>query len=138
MAVDYGDVRTGIACSDSSGTLAFPHGVIVERDINKVALKILSLLSNNDIELLVIGLPKNMDGTTGKQADKCLTLAKLIGEQTLIEVITWDERVTTKIATTYMNETDTRGKKRRDTIDEVAATVILQSYLDYRKLNNKG
>ena len=137
LAVDFGDVRTGIAYSDSNGMLAFPAGVIIEKDILKVATHIVEKAKSINAETIVVGLPKNMDGTEGKQAQKCHMLAKLIEEQIELPVIAWDERVTTKIATTYMNDTDTRGKKRRSTIDEVAATVILQSYLDYLKTNKK-
>lgn len=137
MAVDYGDVRTGIAYSDSNETLAFPGGVIHEKDMEKVANIIAGKAKEISAELIVIGLPKNMDGSEGKQAQKCVKLSKLLEEELNIPIVTWDERVTTKIATTYMNETDTRGKKRRDTIDEVAATVILQSYLDFRRLQKK-
>lgn len=135
MAVDYGDVRTGISYSDSGGLLAFPGGVIVERDIDKAAIKIAKKADEVKAELIVVGLAKNMDGSEGSQAQKCKKLQQLIEKQISIPVVTWDERVTTKIATTYMNETDTRGRKRRETIDEVAATVILQSYLDYKKMN---
>ena len=134
-AVDYGDVRTGFACSDSNETLAFPAGVAVEKDMSKVITIIIEKIREINAELLVIGLPRNMDGTEGKQAQKCAELAERLRQQISIPVVTWDERVTTKIAVSIMNENDTRGRKRRNRIDEVAATVILQSYLDYRKFN---
>ena len=133
MAVDFGDVRTGLAYSDSSETLAFPNGMIVERNIEKTAEKIAQKAKEKEVELIVVGLPKNMDGTEGSQSEKCRRLVLLLEQHISIPITTWDERGTTKIATLYMNETDTRGKKRRNTIDSVAATVILQSYLDYRK-----
>lgn len=133
MAVDYGDTRTGLATSDSGESLAFPAGVIIEKDMYKVAGRIRDKIQDAGVELIVVGLPKNMDGTEGNQAGKCRMLVELIEQLQDKPVVTWDERVTTKIATEYMNQTDTRGKKRRERIDEVAATVILQSYLDYRK-----
>ena len=80
-----------------------------------------------------MGLPKNMDGTEGDRAEKCRDFGKLIGEKTGVEVVMWDERCTTVSAHQILNETNVRGKKRKAVVDAVAAVIILESYLEFRK-----
>ena len=133
LGVDYGDARTGIACCDKMETLASPITVINSRDMADVAKKTAVLATENRCELIVIGLPKNMDGSCGFRADICTEFAEKVKALTDIEVTMWDERSTTVSAHNYLNITDTRGKKRKAVVDAVAATIILDSYLSYRK-----
>lgn len=136
MAVDFGDARTGLAICDKSELLASPIGVIHEYNFDKTVEKAAEAASENKAELIVVGYPKNMNGTVGERAEKCTLFAEKLKAQTGIETVMWDERCTTVSAIGYLNQTDTRGKKRKNVIDAVAATIILESYLAYRK-NNK-
>ncbi len=133
MAVDLGKVRTGVAICDSGETLAFPKEVIFERKEDKLVDKICSLAEEYKAELIVAGLPKNMDGSQGWRCDECRHTAELITEKCGISVELWDERCTTIIAANNLNDTNTRGKKRKEVIDSAAATIILQDYLNFRK-----
>ena len=130
MAIDYGAVRTGVAVSDYMGILASPVCVINETNRKKLIEKIAQLSIEHKAEKILVGLPKNMDATEGKSAQNCRLLAKEIALKTGVEVLLTDERNTTKSASLYLNQTDTRGKKRKEVIDAVAATIILQAYLD--------
>ena len=137
MSVDLGNVRTGIAVSDSSESFAFPKEVITEYNKEKLVDKVAAAAKNYGAELLVVGLPKNMDGSLGWRAQECTETAEQIKEKAGIEVVMWDERCTTVMAHTALNMTDTRGKKRKQTVDAVAAVMILESYLAFRKNQNK-
>ena len=136
MSVDLGKARTGIAVSDSSESFAFPKQVITEYSEEKLVAKIASAAKEYGAELIVAGLPKNMDGSEGFRAEECRATAEKIAEACGIEVVLWDERCTTVSAHTFLNMNDTRGKKRKQTVDAVAATIILEDYLSFRK-NNK-
>ena len=133
MSVDYGDVRTGLAVCDRTEFLASPVGTIVERDfetlVKKVAYAATKELGGG---MVVVGLPRNMDGSYGERAEKCRRFAKALNALIPIPVETWDERQTTMQAQRYLDETGVYGKKRKEVIDEVAATIILDSYLKYR------
>lgn len=133
MSVDLGNARTGLAVSDNSESFAFPKEVITEYNKEKLVEKVAAAAKNYGAELLVIGLPKNMDGSLGWRAQECTETAEQIKAKTGIEVVMWDERCTTVMAHTALNMTDTRGKKRKQTVDAVAAVMILESYLAYRK-----
>ena len=133
MSVDLGKVRTGIAVSDSGESFAFPKQVITEYNTEKLVDKITACAKEYDARLIVVGLPKNMDGSLGWRAEECETTAKMIGEKTGIETVLWDERCTTVSAHTALNYTHTKGKKRKEQIDAVAAVMILEDYLKYRK-----
>lgn len=133
MSVDYGDARTGIAVCDRLETLAYPVEVISGAYAPKVAERIQEIVKQYKPELIVVGYPKNMDASEGFRAEKCAKFADLIGEVTKIPVALWDERLTTVSAYNLLNDADTHGKKRKKVIDAVAATVILQDFLDYRK-----
>lgn len=133
MAVDYGDARTGLAICDKSELLASPIGVVHEKNFNKVIEKIIETATENKVEEIVIGNPKNMDGTEGSRSELCKKLADKITELSDIPIKLWDERQTTVQATTYLNQTNVRGKKRKNVIDAVAATIILENYLEFRK-----
>lgn len=136
MAVDYGDARTGLAISDSSEFLASPVGTITEYNADKLAEKIAAKAKEYSAEEMIVGLPINMNGTRGPRAEKCEGFAKKLEALVDIPVKMWDERSTTVTAHQVLNEVNVRGKKRKAVVDTVAATVILESYLNYRK-NNK-
>ena len=133
MSVDLGKARTGIAVSDSGESFAFPKEVITEYNSEKLVNKVCFAAEKYSAELIVVGLPKNMDGTEGFRAQECKELAEKIREISGKEVVMWDERCTTVSAHTALNFTDTRGKKRKEVIDAVAAVIILEDYLGYRK-----
>lgn len=133
MSVDLGKARTGIALSDCGESFAFPKTVITEYNTEKLIDKICACAKEYSAELIVVGLPKNMDGSEGSRAEECKAIAEKIGEISQTETVMWDERCTTVSAHTALNFTDTRGKKRKNVIDAVAAVIILEDYLQYRK-----
>ncbi len=133
FAVDYGDARTGLAHCDKYESIASPVGTVFEWNVNKCLAKVADAIKADGAELIVVGLPVNMDGTQGERAQKCRDFADKLRELTGIETVMWDERVTTVQAIGILNETNVRGKKRKEVIDTVAATLILESYMDYRK-----
>lgn len=133
MAVDFGDSRTGLAVCDKSEFLASPAGVIAEKDFNLCMEKVAAEAISRGAELLVVGYPKNMNNTIGERCEKCSDFAEGLKKMTGLPVELWDERCTTVSAHNYLNVTNTRGKKRKAVVDAVAATIILESYLGYRK-----
>lgn len=133
MAVDFGDSRTGIAVCDKSEMLASPLTVITEYNFERCAEKVAELAKREQAELVVVGYPKNMNNTIGERAEKCQKFAELVSELSGISMELWDERSTTVTAHNYLNETNVRGKKRKAVVDAVAATIILETYLAYRK-----
>lgn len=134
MSVDYGDRRTGIALSDIRGILASPLTVIKESYQPKLAKEIVSLAVDNDVKIVVIGLPRNMDGSYGYRCDECKSLGEAISNiNAELNICFEDERLTTVMAHNVLSENNVRGKKRKDTVDAVSAVMILQSYLDKNK-----
>jgi putative holliday junction resolvase len=138
LGIDYGDARTGLSVCDKFETLASPICVINEWNQEKLIDKITDYISTYKAELLVVGLPKNMDSSLGSRAEKCIDFAQKLSEKSGIPYIMRDERLTTVSAYTALNNTNTRGKKRKEVVDSVAAVMILQDYIDYRKNNNEG
>jgi len=136
MAIDYGDARTGIAVSDISMTLAGEVWVIKCNNMHKAAKLIVEEASKRGVSGFVVGYPRNMDGTTGSRAEKSEQLAALLRSLCDIEVELWDERLTTAGARRILDETGKYGKKRKNTIDAVAASLILENYLGSRLRNN--
>lgn len=130
MGVDLGLARTGISQCDIMGMLATPVTVIHEHNEQRLIEKIAELSREIRPERIVVGLPLNMDGSHGERADECERLAGVIGEMTGIETVLWDERCTTVMSHRALNNTNTRGKKRKAVVDAVAAVMILQSYID--------
>lgn len=133
MSVDFGDARTGIAVCGKSELLASPLCVIQEKDFEKCVEKTAVLAREQRAEEVVVGYPKNMNGTVGERAEKCQLFAEKLGEILECPVKLWDERRTTVTAHNYLNVTNTRGKKRKAVVDAVSAVIILESYLAYRK-----
>lgn len=133
MAVDFGDARTGIAVCDRTEFLASPVGIIEERNFNTCIEKVAYMAKQYEVGMIVVGYPKNMNGSIGPRAEKCELFANGLKALVDVPVDLWDERSTTISATNILNETNTRGKKRKAVIDAVAATIILESYMAYRK-----
>lgn len=133
MAVDYGDARTGIAVCDRTEFLASPVGTIEEKNFEKLVQKVAYMAEQYEVGEIVVGLPLNMNGSKGPRAQKSEAFADALNQATDIPVNMWDERSTTVTAHNILNETDVRGKKRKAVVDTVAATVILEAYLDFRK-----
>lgn len=138
MSVDYGDARTGIALCDRLESLAYPVEVIKQSYEPKLLERIDELVKIHKPELIVVGYPKNMDSTAGERAQKCADFAKKITQTTGIVTELGDERLTTVSAHMYLSDNNVRGKKRKNVVDAVAAVIILQDYLDYRRNTNAG
>ncbi len=130
MGVDYGDVRTGIALSDTNRFLASGLGTIKEGGMRATAKKVAALASEHNVGIIVIGLPKNMDGSEGASAQKIRAFAELLSPLTDAKIDFLDERVSTMAAHQILNLTDTRGEKRKSVVDTLSAEIILQNYLD--------
>ncbi|MBQ3133125.1 MAG: Holliday junction resolvase RuvX [Clostridia bacterium] len=137
LAVDLGLARTGLAISDETEFLASPVGTIAERRLDRLCEKIATAAAEQRAAMIVVGHPKNMDGTRGESAQRAEQFAEDLKAATGLPVTLWDERMTTVTAISYLNETDVRGKKRKAVVDTVAATVILQDYLEYRRLHKE-
>ena len=133
MSVDYGDVRTGIAVCDKNEMLASPVKVITETDSETLSDDIANEAVNLKAEMVVVGLPKNMDGSEGFRAEACREFASVLETKTGIPVHRYDERLTTVSAHNALNLTNTRGKKRKSVIDAVSAVMILEDYMRYRR-----
>jgi putative Holliday junction resolvase len=129
MAIDYGDARTGVAISDMTGLLAGETRVIQSKKQDVVLSELTALVSQFGVTEIVLGYPKNMNGTIGPRAEKSEALSALLKEATGLPVILWDERRTTVDAHRILSETGNRGKRRKDKVDAVAATLILEGYL---------
>ena len=136
MSVDYGDARTGIAVCDRLEYLAHPVEVINQTYEPKLIERICQLISVHKPELVVVGLPKNMDSSCGSRAERCENFANLIEGKSGVKTVTWDERLTTVEAHNYLSSNNVRGKKRKEIVDAVAAVIILQDYLDFRRNSN--
>lgn len=132
LAVDLGKARTGLAICDKMEMLASPLSQIGEKNMDVLLDKIANIALERKVELIVVGLPKNMDGTEGESAQNAREFAGKLSEKTGLDVKMQDERGTTVTAHKYLNATNTRGKKRKNVVDSVAATIILQDFLDSR------
>lgn len=138
LAVDLGKARTGLAVCDEGEVLASPVRVVAERDWDRLAETVAGEAESLAAGRIVIGLPRNMDGSEGESARNARAFAEHLKTLCALPVVLWDERGTTITAHGYLNETDTRGKKRKAVVDAVAATVILQDYLSYRRNMKKN
>lgn len=134
LGIDFGDARTGLSISDATGFLAGSPSVIHEWNYEKLLEKLVSFIETEKIEEIVLGLPLNMDGTKGERAIKCETLAQTLTERTGISVALWDERRTTVAAHSILHQTGKKEKKHKKTVDAVAASLILQGYLDFKRM----
>ena len=133
LSVDFGDVRTGLAISDTSRFLASGIGYISPGGLEKTADAVSEIATREKVSAIVVGLPKNMDGSEGSRANRCKKFASMLEERTSLPVAMFDERMTTMTASRYLNETNTRGAKRKQVIDTLSAQIILQNCLDRLK-----
>ena len=133
MAIDYGDAHTGVAISDPTGFLAGYTTVITAYRPEVVAENIAKLVKEHGVEELVLGYPKNMDGTLGPRAEKAEAMKQLLEETTSLPVALWDERRTTIDAHQILMGSGKNAKKRKKVVDAVAASLILEGYLTFKK-----
>ncbi len=139
MGIDYGDSRVGIALSDPLGITAQGLCTLPNRVYSKMLDSLFEIIGEYDIKKIVLGNPKNMNGTLGDRAEVTEQFSRDIRARAAdIEIVLWDERLTTVQASGILNVTNTRGKDRKNVIDTVAACIILQSYLDYLGGNAEG
>lgn len=131
LGVDYGDMRTGLAVS--AGKMAFGAGCVVSKSMRKTVQGVAQAALRREAEGIVIGDPVNMDGTRGPRSEKCRIFADMLAECTGLPVVLWDERLTTVDAHEILSEINVRGEKRKKAVDELSATLILQSYLDQQE-----
>ncbi len=132
MGVDYGDARTGIAVSDLLCSIVGTTSVIHSRNIEKTIAQICAMVIESDVGEIVVGLPKNMDGSEGARAALCREFAASLQEATGLPVRLWDERRTTVEAHNILSQHNYHGQKRKNTVDAVAASLILEGYLAFR------
>lgn len=131
LGVDYGDARTGLATN--AGTFAFGAGCVRAEGMKKTAQAVADAAVSKKAELIVVGNPLNMNGTEGPRSEKCRAFAAMLEEMANIPVVLFDERLTTVSAHNILSELNVRGKKRKDNVDELSATLILQAYIDSQK-----
>lgn len=135
LAIDYGDARTGVAISDPFGLLAGFTTVIHSRSQDVVVEELKKIIAEHGVEELVLGWPKNMNATLGDRAKTCEALGDRLRAETGLPVTLWDERRTTVEAHQILTDNGRHGKKRKNTVDAVAATLILEGFLTYRRLH---
>ena len=133
MGIDFGDARTGVAISDLLCSIVGFTTVVPSRNREKLMADIVHLAKENQVGEIVVGLPKNMDGTEGPRAALCRAFAEELQEATGLTVALWDERRTTVEAHNILSQHNYHGKKRKNTVDAVAASLILEGYLAFRK-----
>ena len=133
MAIDYGDAHTGVAISDATGFLAGTTTTIHSRKEEVVLEELLRLVQENKVDELVMGFPRNMDGTEGPRAELYRAFAAKVEEVTGLKPVLWDERRTTVDAHRILFDSGKNAKKRKQTVDAVAASLILEGYLDFKR-----
>ena len=133
LSVDYGDARTGIAVCDAGERLASPVCTLFERRRERLITRIAALAGEQGAKMIVVGNPLNMDGSAGPRSELAQSLAEELRQASGLPVALWDERSTTVSAIGILNETDVRGRRRKNVIDSVAAVLILENYLAYRR-----
>lgn len=131
MAIDYGDARTGVAISDAGGFIVGRAAVVPSYNPDKALAALAALAKENGVERLAVGLPKNMDGSEGERAALCRAFAARLAEATGLRTDLWDERRTTVDAHRILSGNGRFGKKRKEQVDAVAASLILEGYLDF-------
>lgn len=134
MGIDYGDTRVGISLSDPLEITAQGHTTLLNKVYSKMLDSLLNIVYEYDVQKIVLGMPKNLNGTEGERVEITQSFYEDLKERLPgIEIVLWDERLTTVQAAGILNVTNTRGKDRKNVIDTVAASIILQSYLDFLK-----
>ncbi len=130
MGIDYGDARTGVALSDLLCSIVGSTTVVPSRNLEKAMADIVRIAKENEVGKIVVGLPRNMDGTEGPRAALCREFAEKLAEATGLEIVMWDERRTTVEAHNILSQHNYHGQKRKNTVDAVAASLILEGYLN--------
>ena len=133
MGIDYGDARTGVALSDLLCSIVGSTTVVPSRNREKAMADIVRIAKDQDVGTIVVGLPRNMDGSEGPRAQLCREFAQELGQATGLPVVMWDERRTTVEAHNILAQHNYHGQKRKNTVDAVAASLILEGYLNSRK-----
>ena len=133
MSIDYGDARSGVAISDLLCSIVGSTAVLPSRNTERLIADIVRLAKEEHVGEIVVGLPKNMDGTEGSRAQLCREFAELLRDATGLPVAMWDERRTTVEAHNILSVHNYHGKKRKETVDAVAASLILEGYMAFRK-----
>ena len=134
MGIDYGDARTGVALSDLLCSIVGSTTVVPSRNLEKAMADIVRIAKENEVGKIVVGLPRNMDGTYGPRAALCREFAEKLAEATGLEIVMWDERRTTVEAHNILSQHNYHGQKRKNTVDAVAASLILEGYLNSIKI----
>ena len=132
MGIDYGDARTGVALSDLMCTIVGSTCVVPSRNREKAMADLIRIAKENEVGQIVVGLPKNMDGTEGPRDELCREFAEELRQATGLPVVMWDERRTTVEAHNILSQHNYHGQKRKNTVDAVAASLILEGYLAFR------
>ena len=132
LGIDYGDARIGLALSDASATLCGRAWTLTEWNLDRAVAAIADVVRTEGVERIVLGLPKNMDGTEGSRANKSRRFAQRLANTAGVPVVLWDERRTTVSAAAILADNDTFGAKRKERLDSVSAAVILESFLNWR------
>ena len=135
MGIDYGDARTGVALSDLLCSIVGSAQGVPSRNTQKASADIVKIAKENEVGEIVVGLPRNMDGSEGSRAQLCREFAELLKDATGLPVAMWDERRTTVEAHNILSQHNYHGQKRKNTVDAVAASLILEGYLAFRKAN---
>jgi len=130
LAIDHGSKRMGIAVSDEMQVIAQPLEYILAEPLDKFLERFKQILAEKDVGLIVVGVPRNMDGTYGPAATKVQEFVTALKAEVTIPIKTWDERLTSAQANRYLIEADVRRSKRKEKVDKTAAAILLQSYLD--------
>ena len=130
LGIDFGKVRLGLAISDELGFMSHPLETLRMRDVNEVTKRIGEIVREKDVQRVVVGLPRNMDGSHGSSAGEALAFATKLRGHLSCDVVTWDERLTTVSANRALREAGRRTRETRGYVDQVAAQMILQDYLD--------
>lgn len=133
MAIDFGDARTGIAMCDPLEMLASPFRVVKQKNITKLVEEIALIAKEQNVERIVVGHPKNMNGSNGERAAKTERLVNKLKLATKLDVVLWDERSTTVLAHKILKDNEVFGKKRKNIVDAVAAVLILENYIKFKK-----
>ena len=133
MGIDYGDARTGVAMSDLLCTLVGSTAVVPSRNAEKAIADIVRMAKENQVGTIVVGLPRNMDGSEGVRAELCREFAQKLGQASGLPIVMWDERRTTVEAHNILSQHNYHGQKRKNTVDAVAASLILEGYLNSLK-----
>ena len=131
LGIDYGDARVGFAISDGLGITAQAIGTQHVSGDDKLCRYIQDIVQKEQVGRIVVGFPKNMNGSIGERGEKTKDFVDILRKNVNIDVVLWDERLTTVAAHKYLNEANVRGKKRKGVVDTISAVFILQGYIDY-------